>query len=99
MISNYVEIIRHLEDEIFSYNDEFEDENIIFGGDSAKFKLKTDHNLVFDEKINIPVCVISLSSVIKKKWILCSTLNYKNVCMKVFFKKCKPFLCINIKDG
>ena len=55
MISNYVEIVRHLEDEIFSYIDEFEDENFVFGGDSARFKFKTDDNLVYNEKINIPV--------------------------------------------
>ena len=85
MISNYVEIIRHLEDEIFSYIDEFEDVNIIFGGDSARFKLKTDHNLVYDEKINIPVCVISLSSVIKKKWIHCSTLKLQKCLYESFF--------------
>ena len=76
MISNYVEIIRHL-DEIFSYIDEFEDENFIFCGDSARFKFKTDNNLLYNEKINIPVCVISLSSVIEKEWIHCPTLKFK----------------------
>ena len=75
MISNYVEIIRHLEDEIFSYIDEFEEENFIFGGDSARFKFKTDDNLVYNEKTNIPVCVISVSSVIKKEWIHCPPLK------------------------
>ena len=29
----------------------------------------TDDNLVYDEKINFPVCVISLNSVIKKDQI------------------------------
>ena len=75
MISNYVEIIRHLEDEIFSYIDEFEEENFIFGGDSARFKFKADDNLVYNEKTNIPVCVISVSNVIKKEWIHCPTLK------------------------
>ena len=32
-----------------------------------KFKLRTDDDLVYNQKINIPVCVISLSSVIKKR--------------------------------
>ena len=32
-----------------------------------KFKFRTDDNLVYNEKINIPVCVMSLSSVIKRK--------------------------------
>ena len=38
---------------------------------SLVFRFKTDDNLVYDEKINIPVCIISLSSVIKKDWIHC----------------------------
>ena len=52
-----------------------------FDGDSSKFIFKTDDNLVYDEKINIPVRVISLISVIAL------FLNYKNVCMNVFLKK------------
>ena len=99
MIINDVKIIKQLEDEIFSYTVELEDKDFIFGGDSARFRFKTDDNLVYNEKINIPVCVISLSSVIKKEWIYCPTLNYKNVCLKVFLKHIKLFLFINIKDG
>ena len=59
--------IRQIEDEIFSYIHEFEDEYFAFGDDSKRFRFKTDDNLVYNEKINIPVCVISLSSVIKKR--------------------------------
>ena len=69
MINNYVAIIKQIEDEIFSYIDEFEDKDFVFIGDTATFKFKTDDNLVYNEKINIPVCVILLSSVIKKDWI------------------------------
>ena len=87
VISNYVEIIRHLEDEIFSYIDEFEDENFIFGGDSARFKFKTDDNLKYNEKINIPVCVISLSSVIKEGWIHCPTLKLQKCLYESFSQK------------
>ena len=83
MINNYVAITKQIKDEIFSYTDKFEDEYFIFGGDTARFKFKTDNNLAYNEKINIPVCVISLSSVIKKHWIHCP----QNVCMKVFVKK------------
>ena len=75
MINNYVAIIKQIEDEIFSYIDEFEDEDFVFGGDTTRFKFKTDDNLVYNEKINIPVCVISLSSVIKKDWIHCPVLK------------------------
>ena len=84
MISNYVKIIKQLEDEIFSYIDEFRDEDFIFGGDSARFRFKTDDNLVFNKKINIPVCVISLSSVIKKEWIHCPTLKLQKCLYKSF---------------
>ena len=67
MINNYGRIIRQIEDEIFSHIDEFKDEDFVFGGDSKKVRFKTDDNLVYNEKNNIPVCVISLSSVIKKE--------------------------------
>ena len=33
----------------------------------SRFKFRTDDNLLYNQKINIPVCVISLSSVIKKE--------------------------------
>ena len=99
MINNYVAIFKQIADEIFSYIDEFEDEDLIFGGNTVGFKFKTDDNLVYNEKNNIPVCVISLSSVIKKTGFIVQCLNYKNVCMKIFLKKYKTFLCINIKDG
>ena len=55
MINNYTNIIKQLEDEIFSWVDEFEDENFIFGGNFMRFRFKTDDNLVYNEKINIPV--------------------------------------------
>ena len=31
-----------------------------------RFRFKTDDNLVYNEIINVPVCIISLSSVMKK---------------------------------
>ena len=66
MINIYLKIIKHIKDEFFSLIDEFEDEEFAFGNNSLEFRFKTDDNLVYDEKINIPVCVISLSSVIKQ---------------------------------
>ena len=93
MINKYGRIIRQIEDEILSYIDEFEDEDFVFGGDSKRFRFKTDENLVYNEKINIPVCVTSLSSVIKKEWIIVQCLNYKNVYMKVFLKNIN-FFCV-----
>ena len=32
-----------------------------------RFKFRTDDKLVYNKKINIPLCVISLSSVIKNR--------------------------------
>ena len=75
MMNTYSKIIKQLYYEIFSFIDELEDEKFYFDGDSTKFKFKTDDNLVYDEKINIYVCVILLSSVIKKDWIYCPILK------------------------
>ena len=36
------------------------------GKDFVRFKFKTDDNFAYNRKINISVCLISLSSVIKK---------------------------------
>ena len=75
MTYNYGRIIEQLEDEIFSWFDEFEDDEFIFGGNFMRFRFKADDNLVYNEKINIPVCVISLSIVIKKEYIYCPVLK------------------------
>ena len=91
IINIYLKIINQLHDKIFSFIDEFEDEKFYFDGDSTKFRFKTDDNLVYDEKINIPVCIISVSSVIKKIGFTGQSLNYKNVCMKIFLKNIKTF--------
>ena len=68
MINNYVKIIDQIGDEITSWIDELEeDDSFTLGEDFMKFKFRTGDNLVYNEKTNIPVCVILLSSVIKKK--------------------------------
>ena len=64
MINNYLKIIDQLKEEIICWTDE---EDFTFNNDFLKFKFRTDDNLVYNEKINIPVCVISLSSIIKRK--------------------------------
>ena len=71
----YLKIIKQLYDEVYSFIDEFEDEKFYFNGESTKFRFRTNDNLVYDEKISIPVCVISISSVIKKDWIYCPILK------------------------
>ena len=64
MINNYLRIIDQIKGEIVSWTDE---ENFDFNDDFLKFNFRTDDNLVYNKIINIPVCVISLSSVIKRK--------------------------------
>ena len=64
MINNYLKIIDQVKEEIISWIDE---EDFTFNDDFLKFKFRTDDNLVYNEIINIPICVISLSSVNKRK--------------------------------
>ena len=67
MINNYVKIVDQIKDEIISWiDDEVEDDNFNLGNDFMRFKFRTDDNLVYNQKINVKVCVISLSSVVKR---------------------------------
>ena len=36
------------------------------GNDFMRFRFETNDNLPYNQKINVPVCVVSVSSVIKK---------------------------------
>ena len=67
MINNYVKIIDQVKEELLSWVDELEDDSFRLGNYFLRFRFRTDDNLVHCEKINIPVFVISLSIVIKKK--------------------------------
>ena len=87
MMKNYGKIIKQIEDEIFSFMDEFEDEKFIFDDNFMRFEFKTDYDLPYDQKINIPVCVISLSSVIKRK-----NNYYPNFKLQKCFYESKDFL-------
>ena len=67
MINNYVKIIDQLKEEIiYLINESEKDDSFRLGDNFMRFKFKTDDSLPYNQKINIPVCVISLSSVIKK---------------------------------
>ena len=68
MINNYVKIIDQPKEEILSWMDG-EDNLFTLGEDFMRFRFRTDDNLVYNEKNNISVCVISLSSVIKRRHI------------------------------
>ena len=67
MINDYVKIIDHLKNEILFWVDEFEDDSFRLGNDFMIFKFRTDDNLPYNQKINVKVCVVSLSSVIKRR--------------------------------
>ena len=66
IINNYVKIIDEIKKEIMSWVDGFADKIFIMGKDFMRFKFRINNKLPYNQKINIPVCVISLSSVIKK---------------------------------
>ena len=66
MVNDYVKIIDQLKEELLSCVDEFEHDLFRLGNDFMRFRFRTDDNLVCNKKINVPVWVISLSSVIKK---------------------------------
>ena len=67
MINNYVKIVDQIKDKIISWVDEFEDDFFNLGNFFMRFKFRTDDNLVYNQKINVKVCVISLSIVIKNR--------------------------------
>ena len=81
MINNYVKIINQLEEELLSCVDE-EDEVFNLCDSFMRFKFRTDDNLVYNKKINVPVCAIPLSNVIKRKHIYYPQFNLLK--MKVF---------------
>ena len=51
---------------MLSFEDEFEEDHLVIGSCFMRFSFKTDDNLVYNTKNNIPVCVISLSSIVKE---------------------------------
>ena len=68
MLNRYVKVINKIKEEILSFiMNEDEDDLFIMGKDFTRFKFKTNDKLSYDLKINIPVCVISVSIVVKKR--------------------------------
>ena len=66
ILDDYVKVIDGIKEEVLSFIDEFEDEIFIMSKDSMRFRFKTNDKLPYNLKINDPVCVVSMSSVIKK---------------------------------
>ena len=63
ILDRYVGIIDQLKEEILSWEDE---DYFLMGEDFMRFRFKADDNWVYNEKIYISVCEISLSCVVKK---------------------------------
>ena len=63
MLNNYVQVIDKRKEEVLSF---FDDDLFIMGKDFTRFRFKTDDKLPYNQKINVPVCVISISSVVNK---------------------------------
>ena len=67
MLDKYIKCIDQIKEEILSLAiDETEDDLLVTGKDFMRFRFKTDDKLVYNQKINVPVCVISISSVFEK---------------------------------
>ena len=67
MLNNYVSIVDQLKEEIWSFvGDEYWNEIFIVGKDFMRFRFKTGDELVYNQRINIPVWVISLKCIVKK---------------------------------
>ena len=64
MLKNYTKIIDEIKDQIlFITGDDFFE----MGKDFSRFKFNTDDKLPYNKKINVAVCVISLSSVFEER--------------------------------
>ena len=68
IINNYLRIIDQIKGEIISWvDDEEEDDLFNLANDFMRFRFRADDNLVYNRKIIVKVCEISLSSVVKKE--------------------------------
>ena len=62
MLENYTEIFNEIADQIESIIDD----KVKYHKDITRIKFKTNDDVVFNEMINIPVCVTVVSSVFNK---------------------------------
>ena len=65
MLDKYVKIINELKDQILFI---VEDDLFVIGKDFMRFRLETDDKLPYNKKINVAVCVISISSNFEQGW-------------------------------
>ena len=64
MLDKYIKIIDQIKEVILFIA---EGKNFIMGKDFMRFSFETDYNLPYNQKINVPVCVISISSVFEER--------------------------------
>ena len=68
MLDKYVKIINEIKEQILSIiEDENEGNNFIMGKDFMSFRFNANDNLRCNQKINVPVCVISINSVFEER--------------------------------
>ena len=65
-MDNYVKVVDKIKEDILLFIDEYEDELFVMGKTFMIFRFKTSDKLPYNQNINVPVCVISVSSVVKK---------------------------------
>ena len=68
MLDKYAKVIHKIKEEVLflTIDEDDGDDLFVLGRDFMRFKFKTDDKLVYNKKINVPVCVISISSVFEK---------------------------------
>ena len=68
ILDKYVKVIDKTKEEILSLTIDEDDGDDLFvlGRDFMRFKSKTNDKLVYNKKNNVPICVISISSVFQK---------------------------------
>ena len=69
MLDKYIKVIDKIKEEMLLLTiDEYKigDDLFVMGKDFTRFKFKSDDKLVYNQKINVPVCVISISSVFER---------------------------------
>ena len=64
MLDKYVRVIDEIKGEMLFI---IEDDFFVMGKYFMRFRFKTNDNLPYNQKINVRVCVISISNVFKKR--------------------------------
>ena len=65
MLDKYTKIIDGIKEEILFIEDKGKE--FIMGKDFMRFKFKTDDSSVYNQKINISICVISISGLLNER--------------------------------